>query len=104
MDLSSETSSSHEVGEAPDRRRWPRDDSSSAPSIGRARLLPHLSNHYPSLRPNGWYRVVAQNPDALDPRARDGYIWVEVDARPRQVWARHFEVSLDPRVTARRST
>ena len=48
--------------------------------------------HYPSLRPNGWYKLIGENPEALEPRARPGYLWIEVDGRPRQVWAGHFKV------------
>ncbi len=77
---------------ATERRRSPRAYPSIAAAIGRARLLPHLSNHYPSLRPNGWYKVIAQNPEALEPKARRGFAWIEVDGRPRQVWAGHFEM------------
>jgi hypothetical protein len=75
-----------------ERRRWPRASGSFAAAIGRARLLPRVSHHYPSLRPNGWYRVIGQNPEAIEPRARAGYLWIEVDGRPRQVWAGHFQV------------
>ena len=87
-------SGSHPGSENPDRRRWPRAAGSFTAAIGRARLLPRLSHHYPSLRPNGWYKVIGRNPEALEPRARQGYVWVEVDGRPRQVWAGHFEVEL----------
>jgi hypothetical protein len=79
-----------------ERRRWPRTTIFPAPSVGRARLIPHLSHHYPSLRPNGWYRVIGLNQDALEPRARAGYVWIDVDGRLREVWAGHFEVDLTP--------
>ncbi len=95
-ELDSRASGSPPASESPDRRRWARGAGSFAAAIGRARLLPDLSRHYPSLRPNGWYKVVGQNPEALEPRARQGYVWIEVDGRPRQVWAGHFEVRLDP--------
>lgn len=75
----------------PERRRWPRAAGSFTEAVGRARLLPRVSHHYPSLRPNGWYKVVGENPEALEPRARPGYLWIEVDGRPRQVWLGHFE-------------
>jgi hypothetical protein len=91
------TSEAHPAGESAERRRWPRAAGSFAEAIGRARMLPRLSHHYPSLRPNGWYKVIGRNPEALEPRARQGYVWIEVDGRPRQVWAGHFEVELlDP--------
>ena len=77
---------------SPERRRWPRAVGAFHPAIGRARLLPRLSHHYPSLRPNGWYRMIGENPEAIEPRAREGYLWIEVDSRPRQVWAGHFDV------------
>ena len=77
-----------------ERRRRPRPTDSVAPTIGRARLLPRVSYHYPSLRPNGWYKVIGQNPTALEPRARAGFLWIDVDGRPREVWAGHFEVDL----------
>jgi hypothetical protein len=76
-----------------ERRRWPRAADSFTPAIGRARLLPRVAHHYPSLRPNGWYKVIGYNPEAIEPRARPGYLWIEVDGRPRQVWAGHFDVS-----------
>jgi hypothetical protein len=75
-----------------ERRRRTRETKTSNPAIGRARLLARLSHHYPSLRPNGWYKLIGENPAALEPRAREGYLWIEVDGRPRQVWAGHFEV------------
>jgi hypothetical protein len=78
-----------------DRRRWPRAPGSFAHAIGLARLLPHVSGHYPSLRPNGWYKVIGRNPEAIEPIAREGYVWIEVDGRPRQVWAGHFEVQAE---------
>jgi hypothetical protein len=77
-----------------ERRRWPRSKGSVAVAIGKARLLPRVSYHYPSLRPNGWYKVIGQNPAALEPRARAGFLWIEVDGRPREVWAGHFELDL----------
>jgi len=77
-----------------ERRRRPRPTDSVAPTIGRARLLPRVSYHYPSLRPNGWYKVIGQNPTALEPRARAGFLWIDVDGRPREVWAGHFELDL----------
>ncbi len=77
-----------------ERRRWPRKAGSFVEAIGRARLIPRVSHHYPSLRPNGWYKIVGQNPEAIEPRARHGYVWIEVDGRPRHVWAGHFEVQL----------
>jgi hypothetical protein len=80
-----------------ERRRWPRTKGSFAPAIARARLLPRVSHHYPSLRPNGWYKVVSQNREAIEPRARPGYLWIEVDGRVREVWAAHFEVDLTAR-------
>jgi hypothetical protein len=80
--------------ESAERRRWPRAAGSFNAAIGRARLVPRVSHHYPSLRPNGWYKVVGHNPEAVEPHARPGYLWIEVDGRPRQVWAGHFEVQL----------
>lgn len=79
---------------AEERRRWSRPTGSVAVAIGQARLLPRVSYHYPSLRPNGWYKVIARNPAALEPRARAGFLWIEVDGRPREVWAGHFELDL----------
>jgi hypothetical protein len=77
-----------------ERRRRPRSTGSVATAIGQARLLPRVSYHYPSLRPNGWYKVIGQNPAAVEPRARPGFFWIEVDGRPREVWAGHFEIAL----------
>ena len=75
-----------------ERRRWPRATGALSGATGRARLLPERSHHYPSLRPNGWYRIMDRNSVALEPRARQGYLWIEVDSRLREVWAGHFEV------------
>jgi hypothetical protein len=33
-----------------------------------------------------------RNSAALEPRARQGYLWIEVDSHLREVWAGHFEV------------
>jgi len=74
-----------------ERRRWPRAGGALSGVIGQARLLPHLSHHYPSLRPNGWYKVLDRNAAAIEPRARQGYLWIDVDTRLREVWAGHFE-------------
>jgi hypothetical protein len=40
---------------------------------------------------------VGQNRGAIEPRARPGYLWIEVDGRVREVWASHFEVDLSAR-------
>jgi hypothetical protein len=37
---------------------------------------PRVSHHYPSLRPNGWYKVIGLNAEALEPRARPGCPWI----------------------------
>ena len=81
------------AGRWPERRRWPRSPGSFTPTVGRARLLPQVSHHYPSLRPNGWYKVIGRNPESIEPQAREGHLWIEVDGRPRQVWGGHFEWS-----------
>ncbi len=79
-----------------ERRRWARAAGSFVAVIGRARLLPRLSGHYPSLRPDGRYQVIDRNPEAVEPTARAGYIWIQVDGRLRHVWAAHFELEVDP--------
>jgi hypothetical protein len=84
-----------QTSEGRERRRRPRASGSSRKIVGQARLLQRVSHHYPSLRPNGWYKVMEHHPEALVPRTRRGYVWIEVDGRPRQVWAEHFEVQLD---------
>jgi hypothetical protein len=93
-DESTPSSLDHYLPTGGERRRWPRDPGAFSAAIGRARLLPHVSRHYPSLRPNGWYKMIGQNPEALEPIARQGYLWIDVDGRPRQVWAGHFEAQL----------
>jgi len=42
--------------------------------------------------PPSWYPVLERNPEALDPVARPGYLWIAVHGRPMHVWAAHFEV------------
>lgn len=78
--------------EGAERRQHPRRTVPAAEVVGRARLLRRVSGHYPSLRPDGCYKVISRNPDALEPVAREGFLWIDVDGRPRQVWAGHFEV------------
>ncbi len=79
-----------------ERRRWARAAGSFVAVKGRARLLPRVSGHYPSLRPDGRYQVIDRNPEAAEPTARAGYIWIQVDGRLRHVWAAHFELEVDP--------
>jgi hypothetical protein len=81
-----------DVQSSVERRRWPRETGPLEAVVGRARLLPHVSHHYPSLRPNGWYRVISHNSEAIEPRARQGHVWIDVEGRFRQVWAGHFEL------------
>ena len=75
-----------------ERRRRQRTSGTLATVIGRARLIPRMSGHYPSLRPGGWYQVIARNPASLEPVAREGFLWIDVDGRPRHVWAGQFEI------------
>jgi len=76
----------------PERRVRPRPPGSSPTTAGRARLRNDTARFYPSLRPGGWYALLDRNPEAIDPHARPGYMWIEVDGRPRHVWSAHFEI------------
>jgi hypothetical protein len=91
------TSPLSELSGETERRRQQRQPGSLAAAVGRARLIPRVSGHYPSLRPGGWYQVIGRNPEAMEPVASEGFMWIEVDGRLRRVWAGHFEVQLNPR-------
>ena len=80
----------------PERRLRPRLPGSSPTTTGRARLRNDTARFYPSLRPGGWYALLDRNPEAIDPPARPGYMWIEVDGRPRHVWLAHFEIGERP--------
>lgn len=75
-----------------ERRGRPRRSRRVLVGSGRARLRPEAARHYPSLRPDGWYVLLERNPEAADPLPPNGYVWIEVDGRPRRVWAAHLDI------------
>ena len=76
----------------PGHRDGRRDPGSATAVLGQARVLSRMAKHYPSLGAGNWYLVLDRNRQALEPSARDGYIWINVNGRPRHVCAAHFEV------------
>jgi hypothetical protein len=57
-----------------------------------ARLRPELSAQHPSIPSGTWYAVVPYNPTALCPEAEPGFVWVEIERRPRKLPAEYFEL------------
>jgi hypothetical protein len=50
-----------------------------------ARLRPGLEAQHPSIDPKEWFPVLASNPAAVDPYPREGYVWVRIAGRARQL-------------------
>jgi hypothetical protein len=50
-----------------------------------------MAKYYPSFSVGHWYPVLHHSREALEPSAREGYIWISLNGRPRHVWAAHFE-------------
>jgi hypothetical protein len=46
--------------------------------------------------PQTWYPVLEGNPEMTTPPL-PGWMWIELQERPRKVWAAHFEVRAEPR-------
>jgi hypothetical protein len=44
------------------------------------------------LDPRVWYPVLERNPEALEPMARPGYLWIDFQGRSMHVWARHLHI------------
>ena len=59
--------------------------------VGRARVRPEHARHALSLAPSRWYQVTEQPSDILTPPL-EGYVWIDLDGRPRSVWAAFLEV------------
>ena len=86
-----------------DRQRWAgperraRDRTPPPPPrvIGRARLWPGEGWHSPGMNPQTWYPVLDGNPEVSTPPL-PGMMWIELHGRPRNVWAAHFEVHVEP--------
>ncbi|HEX3236178.1 MAG TPA: hypothetical protein VHR41_18445 [Gemmatimonadales bacterium] len=60
--------------------------------IGEARVRAEHARRALGLNPRVWYPILERNPESSEPVARSGYLWIEVDGEPRQVWARHFHI------------
>jgi hypothetical protein len=80
----------------PERRRFDRSLLTAPRIIGEARVRPEHAQHAHAVDPRFWYPVLERNPEALDPVARPGYLWIAIRGRPVQVWAAHFDVTVDP--------
>src|SRR5215210_2398176 len=74
----------------PERREVGRPAPAAAKVIGRARVRPEHARHAVSLAPGRWYPVIEQPADVLTPPL-DGYVWIDLDGRPRSVWAAFLE-------------
>jgi hypothetical protein len=59
--------------------------------IGRARILPGQAWHSPGMDPRTWYHVLDGNPAVTTPPL-PGWMWIELNHKPRNVWAAHFEM------------
>ena len=45
--------------------------------------------------PAVWYTVLEGNPEVTTPPLQ-GWMWIELQGKPRNVWAAHFEVRAKP--------
>ena len=59
--------------------------------IGRARVRPEHCRHALSLAPGVWYPLIEQPADMLTAPLK-GYVWIDLDGRPRSVWAAFLEL------------
>jgi hypothetical protein len=59
--------------------------------IGRARVRPEHARHALSLAPGRWYPLIEQPADILT-SPLDRYAWIDLDGRPRSVWAAFLEI------------
>jgi len=77
----------------PERRRRDRTPASPPQVLGRARVRSEHLRHAVALAPGEWYPVIEPPADILTPPL-EGYVWIDLDGRPRHVWAAHLEVEL----------
>jgi hypothetical protein len=63
--------------------------------IGRARVRPEHAGHALSLAPGQWYPLIEQPADVLA-APLEGYVWIDLDGRPRSVWAAFLELDAQP--------
>jgi hypothetical protein len=59
--------------------------------VGRARVRPEHARHALSLMPGRWYPLIEQPADLLTPPL-EGYVWIDLDGRPRSIWAAFLEI------------
>ena len=59
--------------------------------IGRARVRPEHARHALSLAPGRWYPLIEQPADVLTAPLK-GYVWIDLDGRPRSIWAAFLEI------------
>jgi hypothetical protein len=52
----------------------------------------------PTIRADRWYLVLDRHPKEQGPEveARPGFVWLDLDGKPRHVWATHLEFSDAP--------
>lgn len=74
----------------PERRA--RDRTPPPRIIGEARVRPGHARRELGLDSRAWYLVLERNPEALEPVAQPGYLWIDVQGHRRHVWARHFHI------------
>jgi hypothetical protein len=55
-----------------------------------ARLRPELAAQHPSIPAGVWHPVLSHNPTALCPEAETGFVWIEIEGRPRMLPAEYF--------------
>jgi hypothetical protein len=76
--------------DGPERRRFDRAPPAPPRAIGRARVRREHARHALSLAPGRWYPLIEQPADVLMPPL-DGYVWIDLDGRPRSVSAAFLE-------------
>jgi hypothetical protein len=98
MDDSSPPSTGPQRYGGVERRGHDRTPPPAPRAIGRARVRPEHAGHALSLAPGRWYPVIEQ-PDDVLMSPIDGYVWIDLDGRPRSVWADFLEqdiAAVDP--------
>jgi hypothetical protein len=66
--------------------------------LGRARVRPEHVRHVPSLAAGHWYDVV-QPADPTLTSLLEGYVWIDLNGRPRYLPAQWLEIELEVAAT-----